>query len=229
MVHSGSIFSVSLLCINSIVIVRQISPACGKIYRRTPAVKDALMLLVDGYNLIGQLRDLSLDDPYDEAKLSMAIRSYCMRGNTKATVIFDNGLPGGISRQLSNSQVTVIFAPPRTSADELIMKRARDMISQGLVIVTSDRRILRLAYAYGIETMASEEFALMLGFRPIEREDDPPPSSANGSANPGTPAARVYEKDPNPVVSPQEIAYWLPIFKRRLHEARLKRRLRGQD
>ncbi len=183
------------------------------------------MLLVDGHNLIGQLQDLSLDDPYDEAKLSMAIRSYCMRDNTKAVVIFDNGLPGGISRELSNSSVTVIFAPPRTSADELIMRRAREMQGPSLVLVTSDRRILRLAFAYGIETMSSEEFALLIGFRPVEVEPDPdPPAKPENLRN-----VIVYEKNPNPVVTPQEIAYWLPIFKRRLAEARLRRRLSGQN
>src|SRR5258706_7792555 len=177
------------------------------------------MLLIDGHNLIGQLEDLSLDDPYDGAKLTMAIRRYCMRSQSKATVIFDNGLPGGFSRQLSNSDVTVIFAPPRTSADNLIMRRARDMIGASLLLVTSDRRILRLAFAYGIETMASEEFALLLGFRPVEPDPE--------AAQPDKPASRpviVYDKDPNPVVSHKEIAYWLPIFKRRLHEARLRQR-----
>src|SRR3954471_8530726 len=83
-----------------------------------------LMFLVDGHNLIGQLQDLSLDDPYDEAKLAMAIRSFCMRSNMKATVIFDNGLPGGVSKQLSNSSVKVIFAPSGTQADALLMRRA---------------------------------------------------------------------------------------------------------
>jgi uncharacterized protein len=176
------------------------------------------MLLVDGHNLIGQLQDLSLDDPYDEAKLTRAIRSYCMRAQTKAIIIFDNGLPGGVSRELSSSDVTVIFAAPRTSADHLIMRRARDMLGPSLVLVTSDRRIVRLAYAYGIETMSSEEFALLIGFRPVEPEpepDKPAPDPRN---------VIVYEKNPNPVVTPQEIAYWLPIFKRRLAEARLRKR-----
>jgi predicted RNA-binding protein with PIN domain len=181
------------------------------------------MLLVDGHNLIGQLQDLSLDDPYDEAKLTMAIRSYCMRSQSKAVVVFDNGLPGGVSRELSGSGVTVIFAPPRTSADALIMRRARDMQGPSLVLVTSDRRILRLAFAYGIETMSSEEFALLIGFRPVEIKPDPPePAKAPSPRN-----LVIYEKDPNPVVTPQEIAYWLPIFKRRLVEARLRRRLSG--
>src|SRR5476649_2326978 len=128
------------------------------------------MLLVDGHNLIGQLRDLSLEDPYDEAKLAMAIRSYCMRSRKKATVIFDNGLPGGVSKQLSNSDCTVIFAPSGTQADTLLMRRARDMNKEhakpqgnqqdSLLMVTSDRRILRLARAYGIKTLSSPEFAI---------------------------------------------------------------------
>jgi predicted RNA-binding protein with PIN domain len=174
------------------------------------------MWLVDGHNLIGQLQDLSLDDPYDEAKLTMAIRSYCMRSRSKATVIFDNGLPGGVSRELSNSDVTVIFAPPRTSADSLLMRRARDLGNlNGVILVTSDRRIRRLAFAYGMETMASEEFALLIGFRPVEVEPTP--------EQPAPRVQVVYEKNPNPYVSPQEVAYWLPIFKRKLHKVRAAR------
>ena len=181
------------------------------------------MLLIDGHNLIGQLEDLSLDDPYDEAKLAMAVRSYCMRARTKATLIFDNGLPGGVSRKLSNSDVTVIFAPHGTSADTLLMRRAREIGNQ-LLLITSDRRILRLAFAYGLETMASEEFALLLGFRPVEIDPEVNSGSTIGKAVVPT---VVYEKDPNPVVSPQEIAYWLPIFKRRLAESRARRRQSG--
>lgn len=173
------------------------------------------MWLIDGHNLIGQLQDLSLEDPHDEAKLCMAIRRYMMRSRAKGVVIFDNGLPGGVSRELSNSDLTVIFAPPRTKADHLLMERAKELHHvKNFVLVTSDRQIVRLAYAYGVETMASEEFALLLGFRPVEIENAPP--AADGKRQ----VKIVYDKDPNPIVSPQEIAYWLPIFKRKLHEVR---------
>lgn len=181
------------------------------------------MLLVDGHNLIGQLEDLSLDDPHDEAKLSMAIRSYCMRSRSKATVIFDNGLPGGVSKQLSNSSVTVIFAPPGVQADSLLMRRARDFLKapEPLLMVTSDRRILRLAFAYGIETLSSAEFAILIGFRPVEAEPESQPAKLIPGQEPRI--TFVYEKDPDPVVSPQEIAYWLPIFEKRLERARVQR------
>jgi predicted RNA-binding protein with PIN domain len=174
------------------------------------------MFLIDGHNLIGQLQDLSLDDPQDEAKLTMAVKRYCMRATTKATIIFDNGLPGGISKQLSNSSVTVIFAPPGVQADALLMRRAREMGNlNGIILVTTDRRITRLAFAYGMETMASEEFALLLGFRPVEIEPEQPTQKRR--------IRIVFEKDPNPRVTMDEIAYWLPIFKRKLHEVRAAR------
>jgi uncharacterized protein len=180
-----------------------------------------LQWLIDGHNLIGQLLDLDLEDPQDEAKLTMAVKSYCMRGRYKATIIFDNGLPGGISRELSNWDVTVIFAPPRTQADALLMRRAKE-IGQGnmkdIVLVTSDNRILRLARAYGMETMSSEEFALLLGFRPVEIDEAEHRRTGKKAG-----VKFVYEKEPNPVVTPEEIAYWLPVFKRKLFTVRLAR------
>ena len=88
-------------------------------------------------------------------------------------------------------------------------------------MVTSDRRILRLAFAYGIETLSSAEFAILIGFRPVEVEPESQPSKLIPGQEPRI--TFVYEKDPNPVVSPQEIAYWLPIFERRLERARAAR------
>jgi predicted RNA-binding protein with PIN domain len=188
------------------------------------------MLLVDGHNLIGQLQDLSLDDPYDEAKLSMAIRSYCMRSRSKATVIFDNGVTGGVSKQLSNSAVKVIFAPHGVQADTLLMRRARDFANapEPLVMVTSDRRILRLAFAYGIETLSSPEFAILIGFRPVEVDSEQGGASGQAPEQPKQ-VTFVYDKDPNPVVSPQEIAFWLPIFERRLERTRVARAMQRQS
>lgn len=176
------------------------------------------MYLIDGHNLIGQLQDLSLDDPQDEAKLTAAVRRYCMRARVKADIIFDNGLPGGFSKELSNSDVKVYFAPSGVQADTLLMRRVREMnmAHAGVIMVTSDNRINQLCFAYGVETLASEEFALMIGFRPVERE---PLDAANPKGKKRVEI--VYDKEPNPNVTVQEIAYWLPIFKQRLKEAQV--------
>ena len=58
-------------------------------------------LLIDGHNLIGRLPDLRLDDPQDEAKLVARLRVYHARTGKRVTVVFDRGLPGGRSRELS--------------------------------------------------------------------------------------------------------------------------------
>ncbi len=178
-----------------------------------------LTWLIDGHNLIGQLQDIDLDDPQDEAKLTMAVKTYCMRGRCKATIIFDNGIVGGVSRELSSFDVQVIFAPPRTQADNLLMRRAKEIGNmKDTILVTSDGRILRLAHAYGMETMTSEEFALLLGFRPVEIDAD-----ERRKAGKKPIFKMVYEKDPDPRVTQDEIAYWLPIFKRRMAAVRLVR------
>ena len=48
-------------------------------------------ILIDGHNLIGQMSDLSLADPDDEAKLLQRLRGYRNVANQPITVVFDSG------------------------------------------------------------------------------------------------------------------------------------------
>ncbi len=119
--------------------------------------------LIDGHNLIPKTPGLSLDDPHDEAKLVALVRRHCMRERRKATIIFDGGLPGGVSN-LSNSDVTVVFASDRhASADDLILNRiATEKNPAGLIVVTSDQRLAEAARARRMTVRPSGEFARAL-------------------------------------------------------------------
>lgn len=135
-------------------------------------------LLIDGHNLIGQLPDLSLDDPNDEVKLVERVRRYCFRHRRRATVIFDRGLPGGSSRRLSSSEVKVVFAPSGRTADGLIksqLRRARD--PAGLLVVSSDRAVQEAARRRGARVVAAGEFAMEL----IEPKPTGAPSGKPGA------------------------------------------------
>ncbi len=149
-------------------------------------------LLIDGHNLIGRMPDLSLDDPDDEAKLVARLQTYCMRTRKRATVVFDQGLPGGPSKSLSRSGVKVVFAPAGRTADGILrqrIRRARD--PRGLTVITSDQEIIAAARAKGMQVMRSEEFARELVTVPkATREDD------------------VH-------LSPGEVDEWLRLFERR--------------
>ncbi len=164
-----------------------------------------MRLLVDGHNLIGQMRDIRLDDPHDEAKLAARLKTYCMRHHRYCTLIFDNGLPGGLSK-LSNSQVQVIFAPHGVTADRLMIDRIRKIADPNSVrIVTSDRAIIAIAQQRKMRVILSADFADML-IAPTH--------------------APIDDEEPNPVVTASEVEYWLKRFGERPLAPRRKRRPR---
>ena len=123
-------------------------------------------LLIDGHNLIGRLPDLRLDDPDDEAKLVARLRTYCARTRKRITVVFDRGLPGGCSLELSGGGVEAVFASTGHTADGILcerVRRARD--PHGLTVVTSDREVIAAARTRGARVVRSEEFAAQLGVK----------------------------------------------------------------
>ncbi|MBU0704895.1 MAG: NYN domain-containing protein [Chloroflexi bacterium] len=147
-------------------------------------------LLIDGHNLIGrgQLPGLRLDDPDDEAKLVARLRTYCARTRKRVTVVFDHGLPGGRSRELSGGGVEVVFASAGRTADGILrerVRRARD--PRGLTVVTSDNEVIAAAQAGGARVIRSEEFAAQLD----------------------VPRAKV-ERDVH--LSAEEVEEWLNVF-----------------
>nr|HID13731.1 hypothetical protein [Anaerolineae bacterium] len=148
-------------------------------------------LLIDGHNLIGRLPNLRLDDPNDEAKLVARLRAYCARTGRRATVVFDQGLPGGRSQELSGGGVEVVFAAAGRTADGILrgrIRRARD--PRGLTVVTSDHEVIAAARARGARVMRSEEFAVHLRApRPVDDGE---------------------EKDTH--LSAEEIEEWLKVF-----------------
>ena len=120
-------------------------------------------ILIDGHNLIGKLPDIHLDDPDDETKLVVRLRTYCARANKRVTVVFDHGLPGGRSWELSGGGVEVVFAPSSRTADGILcerVRRARD--PRGLTVITSDRQVIAAVQAQGARVMRSEKFAVQL-------------------------------------------------------------------
>lgn len=131
--------------------------------------------LIDGHNLIGQLPDIRLDDPDDEAKLIVKLRSFCARTSKTCHVVFDRGLPGGKSR-MSNNVVQVAFAPHPGEADEVMLARIRKVKDvKGWFVVSSDERVLRAAQQRGMKVVRSAEFAQQMNYQPprIPKEESP--------------------------------------------------------
>jgi hypothetical protein len=150
--------------------------------------------LIDGHNLIAALPDIELDDPNDEAKLVYKLRSFTARTGKKVTVVFDGGLPGGVSDRLSNSKVIARFAAAdHMNADQVLVRLIRKVKNPGgYCLVSSDREIVEVARNLGISCLSTPAFAHLLA--PDQSASDAP------------------EKDENPQLSPEEIDEWLAIF-----------------
>ncbi len=130
-----------------------------------------MKLLIDGHNLIGQMRSISLADPDDEVHLVARLQRYASRTGRQITVVFDGGAPAGWQPFPAGKRLQVRFAPACQTADELIIRqinRIRDR--SGWLIVSSDRQILAAAAGHGVRTQSAAEFA-------AELEADPPASA----------------------------------------------------
>ena len=148
--------------------------------------------IIDGHNLIGALPELSLDDPDDEAKLVLRLRSFAARTGRNCTVIFDHGLPGGKS-SLSNRAVQVVFASMRSSADRVLRERMKKLPQpRGWTVVSSDEEVLGFARRRQMQTLRSAQFVALLE-RPQTVAPDP-------------------GEDPNAQSSPEEVEAWLAAF-----------------
>lgn len=128
--------------------------------------------LIDGHNLIGQLTDLKLDDPDDEAKLVQKLLGFVARTKARCIVVFDHGLPAGLSR-MSTGGVKVIFASHQEDADTVIIRRVfKEKNPRIWTVVSNDHRVLNTAKRQGMTALKSIDFAKLMKAPPPKPKPD---------------------------------------------------------
>ncbi|HAL61265.1 MAG TPA: hypothetical protein DCP08_02535 [Chloroflexi bacterium] len=121
------------------------------------------MLVIDGHNLIGQMLDISLSDPHDEEKLVKRLEEYHRERGTPIIVVFDPGQAPPPVKRLRGKGIKILFAPPGSKADTLIINLIKKSPSpKGLTIVSSDREVRRAARARRAKMITAQRFARML-------------------------------------------------------------------
>jgi predicted RNA-binding protein with PIN domain len=153
--------------------------------------------LIDGHNLIGQMPNLRLDDPDDEAKLVEYLRGYRARTGHQVTVIFDAGAGYHPVKTKKVGGVAVQFARHDQTADQIIARRVRQIKNpQELIVVTSDRAVQQAASHSGVRVLTARAFAqqLLQGSSPTTADDQ---------------GSQIEVK-----LSDDEIEEWLRIFKK---------------
>jgi uncharacterized protein len=151
-------------------------------------------ILIDGHNVIGQMPNISLADPDDEARLVMLLRRYAARRRgRKIVVIFDGGVYGH-PEQLNGYGVEVRFARSPSDADSELIRRIRAIKRRDeWIVVSSDRAVAGAAQAHGIPVLSAQVFA-----RRLVALDQP--------------RASLNDKRNDRPLSPAEVEEWLRVF-----------------
>ena len=133
--------------------------------------------LIDGHNLIGQMPNLRLSDPNDEAQLLEYLRRFRARTGHRLTVIFDAGQTYQPAEKKKQGGLTIQFAPHGQTADRIIMRRLRKVKNpQAVGVVSSDRAVQQAAQQARVRAVSAQEFGQQLlqlsaGIKSRENED----------------------------------------------------------
>ena len=170
------------------------------------------MILIDGHNLIGQMTDLSLDDPNDEEELLNRLRAYRASTGAELAVYFDPGLTYRPPVRRVEAGITVYAAPFGHQADELILQAIRSEANpRQLIVVSSDRTIQQAARERGCRVVDAQAFVAELR-QPTRRR------------RPRTRTPRRLSDSPR--LSEAEVERWLDIFRRRARRDEARSRAR---
>ena len=150
-------------------------------------------ILIDGHNLIGHLATLSLQEADDEERLVRLLASYRARTGRAITVVFDPGEAFALPQVWRYGGIEVVFAPPGSSADAVIIRRvARSRNPRDWLVVTSDRELAETVAQQGARVRSAAEFAIELDVHhdtPSGWKETPP--------------------------APEEVEWWLRLFEDR--------------
>lgn len=156
--------------------------------------------LIDAHNLIAQHPDIDLEDPNDEVKLVLAMRSWVAAqaaGRKRlVTLYFDGGLPGGRRADLSGAGIEVVFAPAGQPADNLLIRRIKKVRNpREYTLVTGDRQIIQAAQKRYMPVITAEAFAGRLVEEREKRQAAAKPAAGD-----------------DPTITADEVQEWLDLF-----------------
>lgn len=150
-------------------------------------------IIIDGYNYIGAIGDISLSDIDKEEKLVHKMSSVAAIIKNKITIVFD-GQKNSIYREgakYKKGNINVIISSYNNSADDVIKKMInKSDHKRDLTIISSDREVYSYAIKKGSKAIHCREFEKQLQKDNLKKEKETPHK-----------------------LSVHEIEYWLKEFK----------------
>jgi predicted RNA-binding protein with PIN domain len=141
-----------------------------------------MQYIIDGHNLIPNIRGLTLSDLDDEQALIDLLTPFLRAKKSRAMVFFDRA-GTGLAGQRNFGLIKAVFVPAGQTADSAIANYIRQIkgASQNHTLVSSDRAVQASARSYHAMVLTSQEFSKLLQIyyegepqaAPAERELSP--------------------------------------------------------
>ncbi len=152
-----------------------------------------LHYILDGYNIIHAIPSLKRTLVHDaESSREMLIHAagqFCIAKKIRCTIVFDGIAPDNFRKRPSHAPIHVVYSSPLTADAKIKQLIEHSKNRPLLVIITSDREILRFAHVCSCQSHTSKHFAHLLA----DTDDI------------------VTEKSDAPLTPPQ-IEEWLRLF-----------------
>lgn len=119
--------------------------------------------LIDGNNLIGHSRDLSLAHRDCRGEAMGKVAGFCRQTGGKATIFFDGGPDAHVGENgVSLGPVRALLAGKGVEADSRILQMIENASGLVFTVVSSDRKIYGRARSGGFEALRIHEFNILL-------------------------------------------------------------------
>lgn len=128
--------------------------------------------LIDGHNLIPNIKGLGLNDIDDERELLIILSEYFKSIRKKALVFFDKGSTAA-SSGVPSAFVRAHFVKPPLNADKALIHflSTTKKAAKNYTVVTSDREIIAEAQRLGARPISSSDFAKTIKNRSNGKKD----------------------------------------------------------
>ena len=120
--------------------------------------------LIDGYNVIGVSRHMSLSDKDKEAQFVSFLSSFFSSKKDTCKVVFDGkSLETDWQSSYQQAGIDVVFTDSAESADDYMVRYVKNYVNKSsLKIVTSDKQICSDVKQYKVKTLLSVDFLVKL-------------------------------------------------------------------
>jgi predicted RNA-binding protein with PIN domain len=120
-----------------------------------------MKFIIDGYNLMGSIEEISLSSSSKEDQLMAFLQLFTDRHSF--LIVFDGknkNYPYG--QKITQKKMTCVFTDIEDSADAYMLRKAQKMTNASTIFVSSDRELIRQIKRSGKKRLSSDAFLTLL-------------------------------------------------------------------